>query len=45
LFDLSRDASGDRAGGWDFLAYRTLAGGVGWRMAGALACRLDGLRA
>ncbi len=44
LFDLSREASGQRAGGWDFLAYRTLAGGVGWRMAGALACRLDGLR-
>jgi len=45
LFDLSRDASGRRAGGWDFLAYRTLASGLGWRLAGALACRLDGLRA
>jgi glycosyltransferase involved in cell wall biosynthesis len=45
LFELSRDASGRRAGGWDFRAYRTLAGGVGWRLAGALACRLDGLRA
>jgi len=45
LFELSRDASGPRAGGWDFLAYRTLAGGVGWRLAGAFACRLDGIRA
>jgi hypothetical protein len=45
LFDMSRDASGRRAGGWDFRAYRTLAGGVGWRLAGALASRLDGLRA
>jgi glycosyltransferase involved in cell wall biosynthesis len=45
LFDLSRDASGRRGGGFDFLAYRTLAGGVGWRLAGALACGLDGLRA
>jgi glycosyltransferase involved in cell wall biosynthesis len=45
LFDLSREASGRRATGWDFLAYRALARGIGWRLAGAVACRLDGLRA
>ena len=45
LFDLARDASGRRADGWDFIGYRTLAGGIGWRLAGALACRLDAFRA
>jgi hypothetical protein len=45
LFDLSRAASGDRARGLDFLTYRAAAFGLGWRLTGQLACRLDGLRA
>jgi hypothetical protein len=45
LFALARDASGARARRLDFLGYRALAGGLGWRLAGRLACRLDALRA
>ena len=45
LFALARDASGARRGGLDFLGYRALAGSLGWRLAGRLACRLDRLRA
>lgn len=45
LFELARDASGEARGrGWDFRLYRLLAGGLGWRCMGRLACGLDRLR-
>jgi hypothetical protein len=45
LFRLAREASGaPRAKGLDFRAYRVLAFMLGWRRAGSVACRADGLR-
>ncbi|HYI10641.1 MAG TPA: glycosyltransferase [Thermoanaerobaculia bacterium] len=44
LFDLSRDASGDRANGLQFRLYAALARIAGWSAAGKLATMSDGLR-
>lgn len=44
LFELARLAAGDRAGGVDFLGYRAVAGMLGWRRAGRIACFMDRFR-
>jgi glycosyltransferase involved in cell wall biosynthesis len=45
LFELSRIASGaKRARGLAYIAYKMIAGLIGWTVAGKLACRLDRFR-
>lgn len=44
LFELAREASGDRRNGIDFHAYALLAGAIGWSGAGRLTCLADRLR-
>lgn len=44
LFDLARNASGERGGGADFRLYRAAATLLGWRLTGRLACWRDHLR-
>jgi glycosyltransferase involved in cell wall biosynthesis len=45
LFDLAREASGKRGRRqWDFRVYRAVAGMLGWRRAGQLACWTDRFR-
>ena len=44
LFELARGASGPERRGLDFRIYRLATALLGWRVAGALACRIDRLR-
>ena len=45
LFDLARKASGESRGkGWDFKLYSLMAGIMGWRRLGRVACYSDSIR-
>jgi hypothetical protein len=44
LFDLARQATGERGHGMDFRLYYAATAVLGWRLTGTLACWSDRLR-